>query len=53
VTALVNYLLQEFNEELLPKDFKPLDAATVAELRKEALTPKQVQALGQKLSNGE
>jgi len=53
VAALVNYLLQEFNEELLPGDFKPLDAATVAELRKKALTPKQVQAFRQKLSNGE
>ena len=53
VAALVNYLLQEFNEELLPKDFKPLDAATVAELRKKALTPKQVQAFRQKLLSGE
>ncbi|XOB97618.1 c-type cytochrome [Deinococcota bacterium DY0809b] len=53
VAALVNFLLQDFNEELLPKDFKPLDAATVAELRKKALTPKQVQAFRQKLSNGE
>jgi mono/diheme cytochrome c family protein len=42
VAAIVNHVLQSYNEELLPEDFKPIDAATVAELRKKALTPQQV-----------
>lgn len=42
VAAIVNYVLQTFNKELLPKDVQPLDAGSVAELRKEALQAKQV-----------
>ncbi len=49
IAAIVNHVLQTFNEDLLPKDFKPLDAATVAELRKQALNPQQVLELRAKL----
>lgn len=49
IAAIVNHVLQAFNEDLLPEDFKPLDAATVAELRKKALSPQQVLELRAKL----
>jgi len=42
VAAILNFVLTEWNKELLPKDFKPLTAEEVAEYRKKALTPADV-----------
>ncbi len=42
VAALVNYLLQTFNAELLPEDFEPLRPEQVAELRASPLEAKEV-----------
>ena len=49
IAAIANHVLQTFNKEQLPKDFQPLDAATVAELRKKALSPQQVHEYRSKL----
>lgn len=42
VAALVNYLLQTFNADLLPEDFEPLRPEQVAELRANPLDAKEV-----------
>ncbi|ADR36444.1 c-type cytochrome [Oceanithermus profundus] len=42
VAGILNYLLTEWNKDLLPKDFRPLTADEVAKLRAKALTPADV-----------
>ncbi len=42
VAAILNYVLTEWNKDLLPKDFKPLTADEVAKYRAKALTPTDV-----------
>jgi len=50
IAAVVNYVRSHFgNEKLAPAGFQPLDAATVAGLRKRNLSPEQVHALRQQL----
>ncbi len=53
VADILNYVLTEWNKDLLPKDFKPFTADEVAKLREKALTPadvaKERQALAKKL----
>jgi len=42
VADLFNFILTEWNKDLLPKDFKPLTADEVAKYRAKALTPADV-----------
>jgi len=50
IAAVVNYVRSHFgNDKLAPAGFQPLDAATVAALRKRNMSPEQVHALRQQL----
>ena len=53
IADLFNYILGEWNKDLLPKDFKPFAADEVAKYRAKALTPadvlKERNALAEKL----
>ena len=42
VAGILNHILTEWNNDLLPKDFKPFTADEVAKLRAEAMTPADV-----------
>ncbi len=42
VAAILNYALNEWNKDLLPKDFKPFTADEVAKYRAKALSPADV-----------
>ncbi len=42
VAGILNYMLSEWNRDLLPKNFKPLTADEVAKYRAKALSPADV-----------
>lgn len=42
IASILNYVLIEWNQDLLPENFKPLTADEVAKLRAKALTPADV-----------